>query len=100
MTPSFELFERQLHPDDAARVAVELQRALDGQSRYDCRHRVLRADWSSARSRWLVDVEVQAPAGSPAPQQSLAHYQAIRFLHALPHSLRFALTRKMLRPNP
>ena len=44
--PSFELFKSRLHPDDAERVLASLQQALDGQGRYECRHRVLRADGS------------------------------------------------------
>ena len=44
--PSFDLFKRGLHPEDADRVLAALQQALDGQGRYECRHRLLRPDGS------------------------------------------------------
>ena len=46
VAPSFELFRRHLHPDDAARVESQLRQALAGRGTYDCTHRVQRRDGS------------------------------------------------------
>ena len=56
VVPTFEVFRRGLHPDDAERVLAELQRALDGRGRYDCAHRVQRADGSVIHVRACGEV--------------------------------------------
>jgi PAS domain S-box-containing protein len=62
--PSLALFQQHLHPDDAETVSQELQRALSGEQRYDCVHRVLRADGTvrtvHARGEVFFDAQGQA----------------------------------------
>ena len=64
VVPSFEIYKRHLHPDDAERVVAELQAALDGRGTYDCIHRVQRDDGSvrHVRARGEVFFDAQGRA--------------------------------------
>lgn len=59
--PTLAIFEQGIHPDDRPRVAAEMQRALRGETHYDCRYRVRRADGSEihvrARGRVFFDAQ-------------------------------------------
>lgn len=46
VTPSYDLFLQFIHPDDATRIETTLQQALNGDSTYDCEHRVVWPDGS------------------------------------------------------
>ena len=64
VVPSFEVYRRHLHPDDADRVVAELQAALHGRGAYDCLHRVRRDDGSvrHVRARGEVFFDAQGRA--------------------------------------